>query len=115
MSIAVGHTVREGRTYPFSWILKTNNSAIDLSGVDHVLMVLADKDGTATSFSSEESKLDIDSETTGKVNFTPAASDLSSSKSPYRVFFWVYHTANSRYSVSSEEEELVEVTPGYST
>lgn len=98
--------VREGTTDRIDQILYSNDSAINLTGVDHVRLDLVDSKGKIYRFSTDDAspQVSIVSASDGKVGYSPASTDLQYSRSPYKGYWWVYPTASTRYSVPESNE-----------
>lgn len=111
-------TVREGTNVQIPFQLIGDNAPIQLGGVNRVEIVLIPQNGEGTPIlydtTGDPSVLTIVSSTLGKVGFTPDGStDLLAAESPYRVFFWVYTGATTRYAVPNEDKFYIEVTDDY--
>ena len=74
-------TIVEGVTTALEFQLLEAGSAINLTGIT-VALLLTDKDGVDVTTSGDVSTSDA---TNGKVTYTPGASDLDSTKSPYKA------------------------------
>ena len=81
-------------------------AAINLTGIDHLDLILIDKGGTVTEFSSTASpaKVSITGSAAGSVRFAPGTADFLDSKSPYQGYWWVYVTSTRKYSVPEDSE-----------
>jgi hypothetical protein len=79
--IVEGETIERG---PFT--LEADGTAIDLTGLT-VTLVLRDREGSLVS-TSGKTRVD-DDPTTGRVYWTPGATDVSAAKSPYEMHWSV--------------------------
>lgn len=109
--------IREASTAQIPFILIGDNAPIDLNGVTKVEMVRVADNGTGTltaiNTTDDATKLAIIDATRGKVGFTPTSSDLKKANSPYKVFFWVYTGATTKYAVPDSEELIFNVTDDF--
>lgn len=110
--------VREGTNVQIPFTLIGDNAPIDLSGVTKVELVLVPQNGTGAQVDydtvADASVITIVTASLGKVGWTPnGTTDLTKANSPYRVFFWVWTGATTKYAVPSNDEFIIEVTDDY--
>ena len=98
--------VREDTLSQIAMTLYSNDSVINLSGIDHVRLDMVDTKGKTYRFSSDDAspQTEIVTAASGIVGYTPASGDLSHARSPYKGYWWVYPTSSTRYSVPEENE-----------
>ena len=103
--------VRENTTARISMTLYSDDSAIDLSAINHVEMHLRDSRSKAYRFSSADGspKVTIVTASSGIVGFDPATGDLLADRSPYFGYWLVYPTVATKYSVPEENEFILEI------
>jgi hypothetical protein len=109
--------IREGSNAQIPFQLFADDVPIDLSNVDKVKMVLVPNNGTgtATTYNTDDDPtvIEITSATTGQIGYTPQSGDLTKAESPFRLFFWVFSSASSKYAVPDNEDLVIEVTDDY--
>ena len=103
--------LREGTTAEITTTLYGNDTAINLTSVDHIEMNMRDNKNRIYRFSSADAspQIRIITAASGLVGYTPAATDLVSSRSPYRLYWWVWPSSTSKYSVPEESENEITV------
>src|SRR5574343_1655164 len=104
--------IREFSTEPIDFQLLADDTAIDLSGVDHVEMEMRDKKGKRYSYSSSDSPayISIVTTTEGKVRFSPPNERIFlATGSPYTGYWKVYSDASTHYSVPEDKEFTIKV------
>ena len=103
--------IRENSTDFLDFQLLSNSMAVNLSGVLRVQLVVRNKDGEVSTYSTDDPspQLYITDAAGGKVQFRPKAGNLVNWKSPYRCFFWVYSTEAIKSAVPEDEEFIIKV------
>ena len=108
-------TVREGTTDRIIMQLLADDTAIDLTDVDHVVLELRDMRRNTYKYSSGDvsPKVGVSGATEGKVYLDPPSSLFKSVLSPYTLYWMVYEDATTWYGVPEEIEALIQVRRNY--
>lgn len=100
--------IREGTNTQIQFTLYANDIVINLSTANYVSLVLKDAKGSVQRFDSNATptaQVAVLIAASGSVGYTPAATDLVASRSPYRGYWWVYDvTGLLKYSAPNENE-----------
>ena len=108
-------SIRQGTTNGINFYLLADNVAIDLSSAEKVVMVVKANDGVTTTHDSDiaTSGCVIANASAGLVTFYPYSTTytgsivLLASKSPLKIYIWVYPNASpdaTKYSVPESNE-----------
>lgn len=107
--------VREGTTAEISMTLYGNDTAINLTSVDHVELNLRDSKNKIYRFSSDDAspQVRIITAASGIVGYTPISTDLLAARSPYKGYWWVWASSVSKYACPEESEFEITVRSEY--
>ena len=105
-------TVRENTTSDIDFQLLAGNTAINLTGIDHLQMEMRDKSRKVYSYSTADSSpsISIVTASEGKVRFTPPSETIFlSSKSPYKGYWKIWEKSTKWYACPEDSEFLLYV------
>jgi hypothetical protein len=103
-------TLREGITAGIPIVLKADNTPIDLTSMNQILLVMRDAQNKVYRYSTTDNSayLIVTQPTSGLVTFNPPAVDtFNYLRSPYKMYFWVYSTSSQRYPVPNKGESVI--------
>jgi hypothetical protein len=116
MSVTDKWTTREKTTNAFDFILEADGDAINLGAVNHVEMRMVDKLNKTYQYSSSDTSpaVSIVTPASGIVRFTPPNDDVFLyRRSPYKLYWRVWDTATSNYSVPESTFFQIDVLKEY--
>ena len=105
--------IREKTTSDLQFTLKSDGTAIDLSGVDHIRFDMIDKNRKVYRYNSSDASpaIVITTPASGIITFTPPDSSVFQYlSSPYRLYIWVFETSTKAYAVPEDSEMIIKLT-----
>jgi nitrogen fixation protein FixH len=105
-------SIREGTTSDIEMQLLSGNSAIDLTGINHLELEMRDSKRKVYKYKTTDTTpyISIVSATEGKVKFTPPNNKIFlATNSPYYGYWIIYETASKDYTVPEDSEFTIKV------
>ena len=106
---AILRSVREGHTNPIIFPLTLNDLPANLHGLASIEMTRAGWDGRLVGTTVSSPSVTVFDEVNGYVSWTPGASDLVATDSPYRIFFWAVTSDGGRFAFGEDDYFLLQV------
>jgi hypothetical protein len=105
-------TIREKTTSPITMQLLADGVPIDLRGSHSVRLEMKDSKNKTYRYASTgvSPSVEITNGEDGEVTFTPPNRNIFNYlSSPYRLYFWVYLTADQRFAVPEDRSNEIEL------
>lgn len=109
-------TIREHTTSDIIMRLLSDDVAIDLTDVNSVRLDLVDSQNKVYRYSTSDTPayLSISDATDGEITFTPPTVNVFEyTRSPYKLYAWVFETASKKYSVPEKGYSQISIEKEY--